>query len=194
LVIFSEKNRKIIIKRKIVLNLIITIIAIALTMAMIVITTYYSGGAFNNGSVEARASKYISDTSQVAAAIVLRSAKTGELPVSDAGSSKFIGSNDEWMLPSDGLSPLVSGGYISSIPVTRFGSAYRYAEGVSFVENGVTITFNKVIVSTSQDAIPIEFRIPDITCDKMNEVGKGDIAGCLKNTDDWGNVFFYKVE
>lgn len=102
-------------------NLIISIIAIALVVALAAATLYYGGDAFNKGSEQAKAATFVNQAQQIQAAVTLSTA-TGNsaADIDDLVSTKYLsgvpkiaaGGVGEWE---------INGGY-AQVPV-KIGTA-----------------------------------------------------------------------
>lgn len=88
-------------------SLIISIIAIALVVALAGASLYYGGDAFSQGSARAQASTFVNQGQQVAAAHTLYK--------NDEGGSALVVDADQG-IASVSLAALVTGGYLASVP------------------------------------------------------------------------------
>ena len=97
-------------------SLIITIISIALVVALVAATMYYGGSALNQGTVKADASGFVAGAQQIAAALTMN--ETDGL-----GSPKALlvasgnGSEDY-----DYINTLIANNYLATVPVVKAGA------------------------------------------------------------------------
>lgn len=132
------------------LNLIITVISIALVAVLAAASVFYGGRAWSEGSVSASASHVISSSQQVAAGITLYNNNEASMPpsiVSAAGGPVSVESV---------VSDLISRGIMTSTP--------------SLPAN--TSNFNVQIVSNNNRRVTATISSEDI-CNKVNERSSG---------------------
>ena len=141
-------------------NLIISIIAIALVVALAGASLYYGGEAFNRGSEDAKASTYINQVQQVQAAATLYAASEG-------GSATSI--NDTTDAATIAAS-LVGAGYMSGEP--------KLAAGPASDQWGLDATENVIFVSQVVSA-SAKTGITNGICDTINDNGAG-VVKCAK--------------
>jgi len=132
------------------LNLIITVISIALVAVLAAASVFYGGRAWSEGSVSASASHVISSSQQVAAGITLYNNNEASMPpsiASAAGSPVPV---------SDVASDLISRGIMTSTPSLPVNVSNFNVEVVSINDRRVTATI------ASEDI-----------CNKVNERSSG---------------------
>ena len=137
-------------------NLIISIIAIALVVALAGASLYYGGDAFSKGSAEAKASTFINQAQQIQAAATLYTVSEGGEPANFAALS-------------------ADGEYIAGQPKLAVGSGALWDVSPSSASDVVHVT---VPVADLADA-----GITKEICKMVNENGSGVVFCSAENTD-----------
>lgn len=142
------------------LNLIITIIAIALVAVLTATSVYYGGSAFSEGTANAISATFINQVQQIqASAIIFRSREGGD-PTS-----------------IDQLSP----NYLSSLPVISGDSSQNWLIGTDMSGDSYIIA-SQPITATFENGITLE------VCEIINEDG-ANLINCFDGGAAITNAF-----
>lgn len=93
-------------------SLIITIISIALVVALVAATMYYGGSALNQGTVKADAAGFVAGAQQISAALSMH-----ELD----GKGNPVAIDDSTNTMYDYIDLLISNNYLATVPVVKSG-------------------------------------------------------------------------
>lgn len=93
-------------------SLIITIISIALVVALVAATMYYGGSALNQGTVKADASGFVAGAQQIAAALTMYETE------GNGGTVALYNKSDN---QHDFINLLIADNYLATVPVVKSG-------------------------------------------------------------------------
>jgi hypothetical protein len=99
-------------------SLIITIISIALVVALVAATMYYGGSALNQGTVKADAAGFVAGAQQIAAALTIHETEGQGSPLT------LLDTTGEFAY----ISKLIAEEYLASIPVVKSSDLNLYRE------------------------------------------------------------------
>lgn len=144
-------------------SLIITIISIALVVALVAATMYYGGSALNKGTETADAAGLVSGAQQIVAAVTLHQSLEGSVPANVAA--------------------LVTAKYLSSVPATVAGTTWTMT---NVDTDGNVATLERQVTTAGPKA-----QFSDAVCDRLTADG-GTLYSCTKGaTADDPNTFTF---
>lgn len=181
-------------------SLIITIISIALVVALIAATMYYGGAALNQGTVKADASGFIAGAQQISAALNLHQ-------IDGKGDFKAIVAAAGSEGDRDFVNTLISENYLSTVPSVKYGAKNIYTDDATLMNSWVLhnefdwgtrwstdpVTGVGGMVSVTGTVLEITVANPDV-CARLEEQGNlsGDSSG-LYACDPTTQVFRFRM-
>ena len=176
-------------------SLIITIISIALVVALVAATMYYGGSALNQGTVKADAAGFVAGAQQISAALAINQTDGHGGPAALIAASSDI----------DYIKVLIANNYLATIPVVKVGAenannelttsdnVWVLSSDVYLNEKPNPATGGETMLQVYGDVLQARVANPDV-CAKLQLDGKSGInRDGLYECDEEGKLFTFFI-